>query len=663
MGRRIEINKEEILKMPVTTNKLCVSWDRQSFFERYSIVSYKTGTKSKNLSYEQLSDTPSLAVAGIWNRYEGNVFYTRFFVLTKKEYVKDILHSLRLHDDITAKTDDLNAYEENVQKRIVASLAINSLGVGSKGRMMYNNGSLLVCDDKNFGIPKSRKELVCLKVKVNRYMNLTAKATTFTNPRDIKDLKRHSNCVFSIGKEMDGFLWIGHTLKPITIKEVNEAKLKLDRLFIQGKRFKSTHNIVPYWPWSVEKYNHGRLFVLCQVMENVNQKYAGLLRLDFTSYPAFGYDEYRPKEDILNLLKEYFDGKSIYIEDPVGSDDSKKQAKNLRTELGKVTDSLVFPKKESKGSMVIRLCGSKENESTGHLYSKSLDRMARSTVALQHVTVTDNITDDDMTSAKARRILLELLVKDSISKRVMPSRLAEKTDGWNFFRWKIHAGRLFGASLKPAKKNVFDLTEYGFEMGLGEDRESFIRDEIGYENADKLTGSHDYMAMRKNGNTYLLIDTDEIPILDTKMIDEFYCSSPKKSGVITSFKNKQDAMNHRFLRGYIGFHIWKSEGMDGKDAYSYIAGWNSENMKTCGDFKIDKMPRARKIFIIKTANPEAVENDIQEITQMLKEDFGRWDELMTYPFPFKFLQEYLDMLCEGSLFAIHWSELTYSRSL
>lgn len=166
--------------------------------------------------------------------------------------------------------------------------------------------------------------------------------------------------------------------------------------------------------------------------------------------------------------------------------------------------------------MVIRLCGSKENESTGHLYSKSLDRMARSTVALQHVTVTDNITDDDMTSAKARRILLELLVKDSISKRVMPSRLAEKTDGWSFFRWKIHDGRLFGASLKPAKGNAFDLTEYGFEMGLGEDSESFIRDEIGYENAYKLTGNHDYMAMRKNGNTYLLIDTDEIPILDAK---------------------------------------------------------------------------------------------------------------------------------------------------
>lgn len=61
---------------------------------------------------------------------------------------------------------------------------------------------------------------------------------------------------------------------------------------------------------------------------------------------------------------------------------------------------------------------------------------------------------------------------------------------------------------------------------------------------------------------------------------------------------------------------------------------------------MDKMPRARRIFVLNKSNPETVENEIMEIASMLKFGFGRWNELMTYPFPFKFLQEYLDDACE-----------------
>lgn len=55
-------------------------------------------------------------------------------------------------------------------------------------------------------------------------------------------------------------------------------------------------------------------------------------------------------------------------------------------------------------------------------------------------------------------------------------------------------------------------------------------------------------------------------------------------------------------------------------------------------------------------NPERVWDDIQEMKNMLAVGFGQWDELMTYPFPFKFLQEYLDNKSEVA-FSKHWSEL------
>lgn len=54
------ISKEEILNLPVTTNRLVVAWNKGAFFAKYAIVSYKMDTRDyvrKNLSYEQLSET------------------------------------------------------------------------------------------------------------------------------------------------------------------------------------------------------------------------------------------------------------------------------------------------------------------------------------------------------------------------------------------------------------------------------------------------------------------------------------------------------------------------------------------------------------------------------------------------------------------------------
>lgn len=93
--------------------------------------------------------------------------------------------------------------------------------------MMYNDGSLLVCDDKNFGARKSRKELVCLKIEVNEYMNLTARTTSFSNPFNEKDLLRHRTCVFQISKDLDGEFWSGQSVKPIIIKSVKSGEYDL----------------------------------------------------------------------------------------------------------------------------------------------------------------------------------------------------------------------------------------------------------------------------------------------------------------------------------------------------------------------------------------------------------------------------------------------------
>ena len=267
----MKLDKEYIKRLPLTTNKINVILDKNAFFSRYSIVSYYgTDKELKNLAYEQLADVPCLSVTGIRSRWAGLRYpVTHFFVLTDKGKEGEVLNSLRAYEHIRSKPDTLEEYDDILQKRIVASLAINSLGKKRNDKMMYNDGALLICDDKNFNTPKSRQELVCLKVEVNEFMILTAKTTSFSNPSSYNELRKRKNCVFKVGKDIGGCLWEGQSVKPVIIKDFKDGDFNLKELYVQKKRFSDNKNNVPYWPYNKENYTDGRLFAIWQVVQSM----------------------------------------------------------------------------------------------------------------------------------------------------------------------------------------------------------------------------------------------------------------------------------------------------------------------------------------------------------------------------------------------------------
>lgn len=662
----MKLDKEYIKRLPLTTNKINVTLDKNAFFSRYSIVSYYgTDKELKNLAYEQLADVPCLSVTGIRSRWAGLRYpATHFFVLTDKGKEGEVLNSLRAYEHIRSKPDTLEEYDDILQKRIVASLAINSLGKKRNDKMMYNDGALLICDDKNFNTPKSRQELVCLKVEVNEFMILTAKTTSFSNPSSYNELRKRKNCVFKVGKDIGGCLWEGQSVKPVVIKDFKDGDFNLKELYVQKKRFSDNKNNVPYWPYNKENYTHGRLFAIWQVVQSVNEDFDGLIEIDFCDFEVLHYDECKTGDDMLSFLKEYLSGKTILVEDPFGTSASRELISQFKNEaLSIMDDKLGFPRKASGNDMLIKLCEPKEDGASHTHYTKSLYRMAHSGNALQHITFYNNEKEDKISKASARRILIELLVKDSLINRRMPKELTELMTDWKFFRYKINEGFVYGASLAVNITGTMSIQEYGLSQNsLGEEFEQFVHDNLRYNYYEKIRGGRDYMAMEKNGNVYLIIDTEEIPILDASLIDDGYGKVVNEGETISMFKRKKVA--HEYLRGYIGFHLWKSDGIDGKTngSYSYISGTNSESMQIMQNTKMDKMPRARRIFVLNKENPETVENEIMEIASMLKFGFGRWNELMTYPFPFKFLQEYLDDACE-TVFSKHWKDITYKGEL
>lgn len=663
---KIVLDDNYIKSLPITTNRIEVSWDKDKFFEKYSIVSYySTDPERKNLAYEQLGDVPFISVTGIKDRW-GNQHFPSvlFFILTVKGKEQEVLNSLRAYNDVKAWSNTLEKYEDKVQQRIIASLAINSLGKKKNSNMMYNDGSLLVCDDKNFGARKSRKELVCLKIEVNEYMILTARTTSFSNPYNEKDLLKHRTCTFQVAKDFDGDYWSGQAVKPIIIKSVKSGEYDLKKLFIQKKNFKDNKNLVPYWPYNVDDYSHGKLYVIWQVVESVNEVFKGTVEVNFRDSQVIHYDECKTKDGILNLIQEYLAGRSISFEDPFQTSGSKSVITNFKNEAQEIMSGhLVFSKRPTPNDIIIKLCEPKEENSEATLYSQSMVRMLNNGNALQHITYYGDKKLDLLDTSSVRRILIELIVKDSLAKRVMPKPLADMLDGWNAIRYKINQGNVHGASMKISNQGTIEIEQYGLSQdNQGEDFENFIFQNLKYSDYDKIRGARDYMALVKDGNVYFIVDTDEIPILDVNLIDEAYNQVANKDETVAMFKRKKVA--HDYLRGYIGFHLWKTEGIDGEpnSSYSYISGTNSESMKITPKTKMDKMPRARRIFILHKENAELIEQHIFEICDMLKFGFGRWNELMTYPFPFKFLQEYLDDAAETA-YSLHWKDITYKKDL
>lgn len=662
------IDEQYIKSLPLTTNKIEVVFNQTAFFAKYAIVSYYGSNKeSRNLAYEQFADKPCLSVTGIRSRWGVLRFpETRFFILTKKGDEADVLNSLRGYEFIRSKYDTLEEYDDKLKLRIVASLAINSLGKKKSNTMMYNDGSLLVCDDKNFNVPKSRKELVCLKIEVNEYMNLTAKTTSFSNPSSYKDLNKYKNCVFHVGKDVGGCLWEGQSVKPIVIREVKKDGYNLQELYVQKKKYSDNKNNVPYWPYNQENYTHGKLFVIWQILQLVNESFKEVVRLKFCDFNVLHYDECRSKKEMMLFMQNYLNGRSIFIEDPFKTVFSKSIAKQFKNEAKNIIgDYLLFPTKPSGNDMIIKFCEPREKEQTQTYYTKLLERLPHSGNALQHVIISGNEKDDAIDKASARRILIELVVKDSLVKGKLPLQLTELIQNWFFYRYKINNGTIHGASFTANSNGDIAIQEYGLGKNrLGDDFDLFVQSNLNYYDCDKIRGARDYMAMKKNGNVYLIIDTDEIPILDVSQINDAYDDVVNRGETVALFKRKTNNEAHKYLRGYIGFHLWKSDGIDGENdgSYSYISGINSENMQITQSTKMDKMPRARRIFVLHKENPAAVEAEIMEIVDMLKFGFGRWNELMTYPFPFKFLQEYLDNVCE-TVFSKHWKEITYSGDL
>ena len=144
-------------------------------------------------------------------------------------------------------------------------------------------------------------------------------------------------------------------------------------------------------------------------------------------------------------------------------------------------------------------------------------------------------------------------------------------------------------------------------------------------------------------------------MLDADKINDGYDDVLNNGVTVSMFKRKANVQE--FFNGYVGLSAWLIDDLHGNKngSYAYISGMN-RNLTVQNGGSLDKMPHARCIHALKLQHPENKEQDYKEILEMLKFGFARWNELMTYPYAFKFLREYLDDQCEIA-YDCHWHQI------
>lgn len=726
-------NKKSIfVKCPIKlrTNSLNIAIDKDAFWDKYAIVTYNLA-QEKNLSYERFLGVPYLSVFGCKDYWDGR-FGTKFFVLTKRGQEKKVLECLLQQENVRAHVDDLEGYGENQVKWIITSLALNSLSANFENSYtMFSNGILTVWNDDNFTIKirKSTKEpMVGLDISLNKYLNLTASTKSFCKVRDLDIVRKKWNDykrLFKVNFTKNNT----YTITPFSIKHLEDCKKEKDLYEEKSKQ----RNVVPFWPFSTQRYQSGKMVVLWNIVKQLNKQFKGLLKVDFEKYPNLVLQESLTEDETLTFIENTLAGRTIFVEDSVGSERSNEYIKMMLNHLRKIYKYVTFVEDGNEFDCKIKLLNNMNDDS----YVKG-DELVKQEFVTQHL-LYDKITVEDhenkenkVPKAKKnddkdptmRRIMLELAIKLTTKVEKFDGIYAETARDWTFYKFKQVKGReIIGGKLIVREDGSLNYEDYSGEVSFND----FCKKQLRFKDTQYIDSRKEYYAVERNNNLYLIVRTEETPMMDVGKIDNCYedivtCSvlfenilseyedygaSPSEIREVEKFaededllmdsmirvydvkhiikfikKNnpkfkdskaklfhktlegqakvsmfKREKLKEEMLGGYQGIHTWDSKGLNGEDgAFCYMVGNNASNLSLIESTVFDKVPHTHSVFPLRITNKECLQNDKKAILSMLSFGFGRWNEAMNYPFPFKFLEEHIERMCLEK-FKQHWKKI------
>lgn len=743
-------------EVPFATNKVVAEINYDAFFDKYEIISYHDPRGAyRNIPYADMVKVPHLSVYGLWHFfYQKDRKSQIFFILSYKKDAKRVFEHLRnIYPSLLVRIENFVEYP-SVRDLVITSLALNSLARVGDAQGCYSDGKLMLSDIHNFGysfIPGSWEVLVCLQIAINSYWNMTAVTKTISKVYEgaiaSGKLKKRGNKLFMLKRSPNG---MPDVLTPCTEAAAASFGLKPTDLFWVCKAGRHRH-AVPLLPFSPEKAKSGRLFYMYYTIEALNKAFEGMICVKFTTYAHYIVGKnFGTKNTLDKVLEEVLTSKRIRLDNPFSDNKSSGFSERLINVLktlvpadtiieeglkspdaaihivlneSAVPDELDESNPESNKSKK----GIEKSQAVETYYYKGA-KLSVLPYPVQHTYYIPNAFQDLSRGviAKARRILLELCAKLIVKNGQIPVSVLDKNKGWEYIQYKQIKGMVHGVSMIIDEQGALKFQEYGLSIKDDTTFEFFIKGILGYPHPEKLKGSKDYKVVRNldSGNTYVIIDTDEMGIPNALNLDVAYEQISKGRYIllgnllnlcreggatleevgelddyvreqdwyddeivpydqldnigtlfpfvdikmvkrtiptISMFKNKDKI--DEYLGAFYGVHVWTERDLEGGcNGMAYIVGKEPQNIVTKQSNTLHTAPHARFVFPLLCPSKNTMKEDKERIISMLDHPMGVYGESATYPLGFKLTGEYLERRCL-ELWELHWREVNTKAEL
>lgn len=597
------------MNVPIKTNQLTYTFDKELFSKNYDIFCIRTSEKHfKNGAY--IIDAPFLS-----NNVCSVLFKSgkEFFVLMKSydaniSLLKDAILKVDGADRITISQVASNSLKDD----IVFQLMLNSLGNFESSLLKFNNlTGHLYCFHPNWLIRgrKSEADVIfkvpCLELRLSHEFRLNMEVHTFTsellrNKIEFKKKKfeEYPKYIFSAHntlrrklKDDEGYSFI--------MRQTKNAKTEIAFLDIQN----------------IDRFNQSKIGILTTVLENFNDRFSSIAHLDFesiTDYKALDYTRSVANEN-KQAISDLLSIKPIKIVDCIDDEYSKIFCKEIC--------DLLFSKYGIKASYGKRVAKDHLNIRVIHnaaFYADSEDpHRVFNDVAVQHITFEDF---SECSEFAISTVIHEMLIKADLVKQKISlfdwNTLGlkddidfgiEVTDEQNtkYIFMTIHPDGTFNISEQTL--NLFEANKYNQCVEI-------------FENA-KMNSEKVYGIIRDAlGNINIIKDTGWFTI------PEIYSIKAELANGNTKLRGKEK--RNELLSSCLDIKMFN----DGISEY-YFVGTIGNGMR----WIINRAANIRKI--------EPFEDSIlmfEKLLPLMNVTFVHNGQLTIIPFPFKYLREHLN---------------------
>ena len=506
------------MNVPIKTNQLTYTFDKELFSKNYDIFCIRTSEKYfKNGAY--IIDAPLLSnnVCSVLFKSGKEIFVLMKSNDTNISLLKDTILKADGADRITISRIASNSLKDD----IIFQLMLNSLGNYESPLLKFNNlTGHLYCFHPNWLIRgrKSEADIIfkvpCLELRLSPAFRLNMEVHTFTsellrNKIEFKKKKfeEYPKYVFSAHntlrrklKDDTGYSFI--------MRQTKNAKTEIAFLDIQN----------------IDRFNQSKMGILTTVLENFNDRFSSIAHLEFeniTDYKALDYTRSVANEN-KQAISDLLSIKPIKIVDCIDDEYSKFFCKEICDLLfSKYNIKASCGKKIAKDHLNIRVI----HNAAFYVDSEDPHRVFDE-VAVQHITFEDF---SECSKFAISTVIHEMLIKDDLVKQKISlfdwNTLGFKEDidfgiefideqNTKYIFMTIHPDGTFNISEQTL--NLFEANKYNqcveiFESAKmnSEKVHGIIRDALGNINIIKDTGwftipeIHSIKAELANGNTKL----------------------------------------------------------------------------------------------------------------------------------------------------------------